>query len=287
MDFRDKDGAPLIKWDDPESAFAAWQACSAGRPCDYTGLSYEKLRAGGETQWPCNEEFPSGRERLYTDGDFYADPEYCEAYGRDLVTGTAVEPDEYRALNPSGKAVLKAATYLPPHEPPGDEFPLRLNTGRTLYHFHTRTKTGRAPQLAAAAPDVWVELSAADAEGCGVGEGDLVRVVAPRGSVTGRARVCDIRPGVVFVPFHYGYWDRDDGASRHDRAANELTITEWDPASKQPIFKTAACRIEKVSASYEGEVAPAPTTTASRPLSSAVPATAGGADAEVVEELGS
>jgi anaerobic selenocysteine-containing dehydrogenase len=285
MDFRDKDGEPLIKWHDPESAFAAWQACSAGRPCDYSGMSYSRLRAGGETQWPCNDQFPDGRERLYTEGDFYADPDYCEAYGRDLVTGTAVEPEEYRALNPSGKAVLKAATYLPPSEPPGDEFPLRLNTGRTLYHFHTRTKTGRAPQLVAAAPDVWVELSAADAESAGVAEGDVVRVVAPRGSVEGPARVCDIRPGVVFVPFHYGYWDRDGaGPGDHERAANEVTITQWDPVSKQPIFKTAACRIEKVSSAANGAAAPAPTTTASRPLSSSVPATVGGAAAEVAEE---
>ncbi len=32
-------------------------------------------------------------------------------------------------------------------------------TGRTIYHFHTRTKTARAPELQAAAPHVWVELS--------------------------------------------------------------------------------------------------------------------------------
>ena len=32
MDFRDRDGAPLIKWDDPEGAFEAWKACSRGRP---------------------------------------------------------------------------------------------------------------------------------------------------------------------------------------------------------------------------------------------------------------
>src|SRR5215212_4338438 len=87
MDFRDKDGDPLFKWHDPESAFKAWQACSAGRPCDYTGLSYDRLRAGGETQWPCNERFPDGRERLYTEADFYADPDYCESYGKDLLTG--------------------------------------------------------------------------------------------------------------------------------------------------------------------------------------------------------
>jgi anaerobic selenocysteine-containing dehydrogenase len=285
MDFRDKDGAPLITWHDPESAFRAWQACTAGRPCDYTGLSYDKLRAGGETQWPCNERFPDGRERLYTEQDFYADPGYCESYGKDLVTGTALEPAEYRASNPAGRAMIKAAEYLPPHEPPRAEFPLRLNTGRTLYHFHTRTKTGRAPQLLAAAPDVWVELSVPDAARLGIEEGDVVDAIAPRGHVRGRARVTGIREGVVFVPFHYGSWDLEgEQHDAHDRAANELTITEWDPASKQPIFKTAACRVEKV-ADADGAVAPAPTTTASKPLAPRVPATTGGAAAEARSEV--
>ena len=32
MDFRDRDGAPLIKWHDAESAFEAWKGCpQAGR----------------------------------------------------------------------------------------------------------------------------------------------------------------------------------------------------------------------------------------------------------------
>jgi anaerobic selenocysteine-containing dehydrogenase len=39
MDFRDKDGNPFPPWTDAESAFDAWKKCSAGRPCDYTGLS--------------------------------------------------------------------------------------------------------------------------------------------------------------------------------------------------------------------------------------------------------
>jgi len=68
MDFRDKDGRPLIKWSDAEGAFEAWKECSRGRPCDYTGLSYAKLSEGPGIQWPCNEQFPDGAERLYTDG---------------------------------------------------------------------------------------------------------------------------------------------------------------------------------------------------------------------------
>ncbi|WP_094286367.1 molybdopterin oxidoreductase family protein [Mycobacterium lehmannii] len=241
MNFRDRDGNPLPSWTDPESAFTAWQRCSAGRPCDYTGLSYDKLRGSAGIQWPCNDDHPDGTERLYSDGRFWADPDYCEAYGKDLITGAPLEPTEYRAMNPHGKAIIKAAEYLPPHEAPGDDFPFALITGRTVYQFHTRTKTGRVPELAAAAPEVWVEVSEADAHRLGIRENDLAEIETPRGRVRAKARITDIRTGVLFLPFHYGYWDTEDAEC--DRAANELTLTDWDPVSKQPIFKTAAARL--------------------------------------------
>jgi anaerobic selenocysteine-containing dehydrogenase len=118
-----------------------------------------------------------------------------------------------------------------------------LTTGRSLYHFHTRTKTARAPELQVAAPDVWVELSALDARELGVEDGDPVAIVSPRGTVRAPARITDIRPGVAFLPFHYGYWDA--GGDGHHRAANELTLTSWDPNSKQPLLKVAAVRLER------------------------------------------
>ena len=266
MELKDKDGLPLVKWDNPEAAFEAWKECSRGRPCDYTGLSYAKLRGPSGIQWPCNSANPEGTERLYADGKFWAHPDYCETYGRDLVTGAPVEPDEYKALNPEGKAVIKAAKYLPAHELPSGDFPLQLITGRTLYHFHTRTKTGRAPELQSAAPEVWVEVSTADAGTHGVSEGDIVDITTPRGTVRAQARVSGIRRGVVFLPFHYGYWDTADGKepAGHGRAANELTITDWDAASKQPVFKTAAARLVRVGPG-DGP-APAPAITASAPV---------------------
>jgi anaerobic selenocysteine-containing dehydrogenase len=276
MDFRDRDGAPLIAWHDPESAFAAWKRCCRGRPCDYAGITYERLRETAGMQW--------GGERLYADGRFFARPDECETYGRDLLTGAALDETEYRALNPEGRAILKACEYVPPGEAPSEEHPLLLNTGRTLYHFHTRTKTGRAPQLQAAAPDVWIELAARDAEQRGLDEGDLAEVRSPRGTVRARVRVTGVREGLAFVPFHYGYWDAD--GDDPDRAANELTITAWDPVSKQPLFKAGAVEVVKV-ADGDGTPAPAPTTTASRPLRTSVPATRGGAAALVDEELGS
>lgn len=176
--------------------------------------------------------------------------------------------------------MIKAADYLPPHEVPSDDYPFQLTTGRTLYHFHTRTKTARAPQLDAAAPDVWVEASTSDAAELGLEEGDLVEVTTPRGSIRGRLRITDIRAGLLFVPFHYGYWDTRTPAGptggQPGRAANETTVTDWDPASKQPLFKTGAAAMKRVGRA-DGHSAPAPTTTASAPAASGtVPRTEGG-----------
>ena len=260
MGFRDRSGRPIPRWDTPEAAFDGWRECSRGRPCDYSGMSYDLLRGSGGIQWPCTDDAPEGTERIYTDHRFPTTDDYCENYGHDLLTGAAVTPTEHAAARYDGKARLKAAPWTPAPEVPGEEYPLALGTGRTAYHFHTRTKTGRAPELAQAAPDAWVEISPEDAGPLGVAEGDLVRVESARGAVEVAARISDIRPGAVFLPFHYGDVDRGDRATR---AANELTITAWDPVSKQPAFKGGAVRVVRLSAGTGP--APAPDTTASAP----------------------
>jgi anaerobic selenocysteine-containing dehydrogenase len=249
MGFKDKDGQPLIKWNDTEGAFEAFKEVTRGQPCDYTGLTYAKLTGGSGIQWPCNEQYPDGAERLYTDGIFNTSADRCETYGHDLLTGAATTPEEYRAHDPAGKAVIKAAEYKPPKEEPDSEYPLWLTTGRDVYHFHTRTKTGRSPELCAAAPGGYIQISAEDALAYGIAQGDMLEVESRRGMVRAPARIGDILPGHVFVPFHYGYWDAASTSANgdnHNRAANELTITAWDPVSKQPHFKYAAVRIKKV-----------------------------------------
>lgn len=242
MDFRDKDGEPLIKWDDAESAFESWKECSRGRPCDYTGLSYELLSSGSGIQWPCNEKFPHGRDRLYTDAVFNTSADYCEIYGHDLQTGAEITEEEYRANDPAGRAVIKAAEYVPPVEQVDDGYPLWLTTGRVVYQFHTRTKTGRVKELNDAAPEVFIQLSDEDAKTYGIAERDRVELESRRGKMSGRAKVGGIDPGCVFVPFHYGSWDDPV----REGAANELTLTAWDPVSKQPQFKGAAVRAKKL-----------------------------------------
>src|SRR6186713_657719 len=43
-------------WNAPEDAFDAWKRVSAGRLCDYSGMTYELLEAVGGIQWP----YPAG-----------------------------------------------------------------------------------------------------------------------------------------------------------------------------------------------------------------------------------
>jgi anaerobic selenocysteine-containing dehydrogenase len=112
-----------------------------------------------------------------------------------------------------------------------------------------------------------VELSPEDARERGIGEGDLLEVTGRRGIVRAPARISAVRPGTVFIPFHYGYWDTDHPTGPGDgpgRAANELTMSAWDPVSKQPLFKAGAVSVRRV-AGRDGP-APAPLVTASAPV---------------------
>jgi ferredoxin-nitrate reductase len=241
MNLRDLSGRPLIRFTEPEAAFDEWREISRDCIPDYSGMTYAKLAARGGIQWPCNDEHPDGTVRLYTDPHFPTEWQVSESYEKDLETGHEHTIDEYRKKrDPRGRAVLVAADYQPPLDTTDEQFPLIAISGRQAYHWHTRTKTGKAPQLNAAAPDVFVALNEADANRLRVLDGDRVRVVSRRGSVVAPAKVGDIVPvGVVFIPFHYG-----DLGEEH--AANNLMPQTWDPASKQPVQKFAAVRIELI-----------------------------------------
>ncbi len=266
MDFRDQDGAPLIKWSTPEAAFDAWKACSRGRPCDYTGLTYDKLSGGSGVPWPCNAAHPQGTVRLYQDHVFSTDPDTCQTFGHDLQTGAAVTPEDYRAADPRGRAFLKAVHYQSPSEVPDDEYPFILTSGRVLTQFHTRTKTGRVAELNDAAPAPLVEITRADAARLGVEGGTMLRLRSRRGAMRARARIGDGLNGHVFVPFHYGNAGSQDGL----RAANELTRFAYDPVSKQPQLKYAAISIALAETDLDAEdvrarIAFAPVPTAATP----------------------
>lgn len=239
MGFTDKRGKPLVDFEVPEDAFNEWRAVSEGCIPDYSGMTYRKLKRGG-IQWPCNSSHPKGTPRLYTTPQFPSDWRVAESFEKDLETGHEHTLREYRkSKDPDGRAFLIAADYEPPIETTDEEFPLMAISGRQIYHWHTRTKTSKSPQLQAGSPGVFIELHREDAKRLEIADGDMVRVISRRGMVEGPAKVGDVAArGVVFVPFHYGDLETNT-------AANNFTIRAWDPASKQPIQKVAAVRVER------------------------------------------
>ena len=194
-------------WTGPEDAFDEWRRISAGRPCDYSGMTWDTIESSGGLQWPCPPG-SSGAPHLYTDGSFHT---------------------------PTGRAKLWCVSPEPVADAPDDRFPFLLNTGRTVEHWHTRTKTGRVEILEQLAPEGWVEVNPADAGRLGVQAGEQVRLVSRRGFVEGvPVRVtATVREGEVFMPFHYD-----------ELCVNRLTIDEFDPISREPNYKQSAVYIE-------------------------------------------
>jgi predicted molibdopterin-dependent oxidoreductase YjgC len=173
------------------------------------GISYERLERGG-IQWPCPTPDHPGTRYLY-----------AESFPRGKGKFFAVEQGPEAA------------------ELPDASFPLILNTGRVLYHWHGGTITRRVDGLLALWPELQVAINPEDAAALGIRDGDEVRVTSRRGELTGVALVTSAqRKGEVFVPF----------VRIRDSAANFLTNSAYDPSSKMPEFKVCAVRVEKLPA---------------------------------------
>ena len=196
-------------WTTPEDAFNEWRRVSRGRLCDYSGISYERLEREGATQWPLPQgETAQASSRLYSDGKF---------------------------KHPDGKARLICADWAPFPEQPNTEFPFVLNTGRTVEHWHTRTKTRETPILEHLSPRAWLEINPRDAKRLGLRSHDLVDVISRRGRTRGvELRLTEIvGPGQVFMPFHF-----------FETNVNEITQSAFDPVSREPNYKQCAVRVE-------------------------------------------
>lgn len=207
-------------WNSAAEVFDEFAACTAGRVCDYSGVTHDRLRMEGSVQWPA-PDLPDGPnpDRLYP---------------------TQVFP------TPDGRARFAPTPHTDPADPLDGDHPLLLTTGRIADQWHTMTRTGKSPMLRAAAGDPFVELHPDDAARSGVADGEDVRVVSRLGAVILRARVtAAIAPGVGFAPFHWGALHVAAGAG----TLNATTLGAVDPTSKQPELKAVAVRIEPVSRS--------------------------------------
>jgi predicted molibdopterin-dependent oxidoreductase YjgC len=173
------------------------------------GISYERLDTEGGIQWPCPTPDHPGTPYLYADS-FPRGPR---------ARFFAFDQGEVAAETPSRR------------------FPLILNTGRTLYHWHGGTITRHAAGLLAHSPELEIAINPADGQRHDVSDGEWVRLRSRRGSLEGRAMLTDrMRQGEVFVPF----------VRLAESAANFLTNAAYDPDSKIPEYKVCAVRIEKI-----------------------------------------
>jgi assimilatory nitrate reductase catalytic subunit len=199
-------------WRNPNDAFNEWCRVSEGRLCDYSGMSYQLIEDCGGIQWPFPQDESSiahAARRLYSDGNFQTK---------------------------DGRAYLLPTNWEPFPEQPNHEFPLILNTGRTVEHWHTRTKTGGISILQRMSPRAWLEMNPKDALRFNLQAHDRVEVISPRGRVSHvELRVTEIvAPGQVFLPFHFA-----------ETNANQLTQSAFDPISREPNYKQCAVRVEK------------------------------------------
>lgn len=163
---------------------------------------------------------------------------FLEEYDPYVAKGKGVQ--FYHSVAGDDKAFIWFRPYVPPPEMPDKDYPLWLDTGRVLEHWHTGTMTRRVPQLKRAMPTAYVEVSREDAAALGVKTGDKVRLETRRGSleltawIDGRGK-CP--KGHVFVPFF-----------DETKLINRLTLEAHCPFSKEPDYKKCAVRLVKVSA---------------------------------------
>lgn len=170
------------------------------------GIKYARLENNG-LQWPCPHEEHPGTCFLHQNGEFTC-----------------------------GLGRFHAVEWTPPAEVPDAEYPLVLSTGRRLYHYHTRTQTGRCKGLNDLLGEETVDISLQDASDMGIEQGEEVKVKSRRGEVIVKARVTpEIQPGMVWMAFHF-----------RENCSNWLTNPAFDPVTLTAEYKACAVRIERL-----------------------------------------
>ena len=168
----------------------------------YAGINYARLE-NGSLQWPCPDATHPGTTYLH------------------------------KAAIARGKGLFKAIEYKASDELTDAEYPFILTTGRVLYHYHTRTMTGKVEGLNNLSPASFLEINPVTAEKLGVKNGDKVRISSRRGEIITTAKLTKkIKGNVVFMPFHFA-----------DGKVNMLTNPALDPIAKEPEYKVCAVNI--------------------------------------------
>jgi assimilatory nitrate reductase catalytic subunit len=211
----EKNGRKLFPYTKAEEIFNEHRETTRGRDLDITGLSYDILESRGPQQWPFFEHAQTGKTRLYEDGIF---------------------PTE------NGRAKFANTKFVPVAEATTAKFPISLNTGRLRDQWHGMSRTGRAAQLYAHAPEPTLTMSPQTLAELGVGHLDFVTITSVRGALTIPVEAsADIAINEAFLPMHWG--------SRFVKGngINSLTVSAFDPVSRQPELKHAAVSVERAN----------------------------------------
>jgi len=201
---RKVEGGSHAGWD--YSSTADIMAELAALAPSYAGVSHERLDRGDRLQWPVKDANHNGTPILHI-GQFTR-----------------------------GKGKFMPIDHVPPAELPDDEYPMLLNTGRVLYHWHGGQMTRRAKGLMEIYGESLVEVNPMDAEKLGINGNRRVKVTSRRGSIEAVAWVTDrVPPGMVFANFHFP-----------ETPINELTIAALDPVAKIPEYKICAVKVELI-----------------------------------------
>ncbi|WP_233880058.1 molybdopterin oxidoreductase family protein [Virgibacillus halodenitrificans] len=189
-----------------------FRLASKGGNADYYGATWDKIDKQDGVFWPCKNGDDQGTPHMFLDKKFY-------------------HPDE--------KAKICALPYRPAAEEPCENYPLRLTTGRVVYHYLSGNQTRRIQFLKDMCPDPYVEVHPETAAKYNIKHDEHVLLFTRRGKAEYKVKITEaIREDTVFVPYHFG----------HDQSINLLTIAALDPISKMPEFKACAAQIEKLEA---------------------------------------
>jgi cysteine desulfurase NifS len=210
---------------------------------DGSGFTLEDVRAaGGEVQIPTvmmgYKKWEKGT--LREDGA----PGFRTPSGKFEIASSVLEEHGYDAL----------PVYTEPQEGPlaqpalAERYPLVFNSGTRIF-ADFRSQHHGVTGLSRKAPVPLVTMNARDAEARGIGDGDWVWVVTPRGRAKYRARVIeDIVQGAIDA--NMGGGGPLGPKEWQDCNVNDLTDLErYDPISGFPVYKALLCEVVKAEGS--------------------------------------
>lgn len=198
---------------------------NGARVFDISGLQdlskndYENLKP---IQWPVTIDAIDGTERLFANGHFYTS---------------------------SHKAQFIAIKNTPPARELSTNYPIRLNTGRIRDQWHTMTRTSKSVKLSGHIYEPFVEIHPIDAEKYSLVANDLAEVTSTLGHIVCRVHVSESQQqGNVFAPIH---WNNEFASNA---VVDSIVISDVDPVSGQPEYKSTPVNIKSYEAKWYGFV---------------------------------